>query len=140
MPSKDCGSLLRRALQAVATGDTDAAAVLFRHDVHVWSPNVVICSRDELLEALGSADDALTDVVLTVDHLDVIGDKAIAEWHATAAFTDPLLVEEDVLIEPTGRQLALAGMSVAEFDGEQIRWLRNYFDDSAFLEQMLTGA
>jgi len=137
MPSKDRGAVLCRALHVAIGGDADVAADLFSPDVKGWSPTMVVASRAELLDALATREDALTDVVLTVDALDVIGDKAIAEWHATAAFTGPFLVDEDVLIEPNGQLLAVAGVTVAEFDGDRICGFRNYFDDAALLEQML---
>ena len=74
---------------------------------------------------------------VTIDALDVVGHKAIAEWRASARFSLPLLLQEDLLIEPTAARVELAGVTVAEFRGTKISRLRSYFDDSAVLEQML---
>lgn len=106
-------------------------------DVAAWSPNMVARSRAELIDALLSHDEVLTDVDVVIDGLDVVGDKGIAEWRATATFSFPFLLDEDLLIEPTGARLTLAGVTIAEFRGTKISGLRSYFDDSALLEQML---
>ena len=105
-----------------------------------WAPTIVVFSRDELVEALSQQEDAFTDVEIAVDALDVIGDKAFAEWRLSAVFSGPFLVDDDVLIEPNGQRLLLAGVSIAEFRGAEIRNFRHYFDDAALLEQMLVVA
>jgi ketosteroid isomerase-like protein len=129
--------VLRRAIKTLMVGDSRGVCELFTPDVSCWSPNLLVASQDELLAALTGCDDALTDVEVDVGSVDVIGDKAIAEWVVTGVFSTPFLVDDDVLIEPNGRRLAVAGVTVAEFEGEKICRLRNYFDDAAFLEQML---
>ena len=119
------------------TGDAGAVTELFTEDVIGWTPTMVFTSRVDLLAELAMGDDALTDLELRIDALDVVGDKAIAEWRASAVFSGPFLVDDDLLIEPTGQDLAVAGVSVAEFEGDRIRTFRSYFDDAALLEQML---
>jgi predicted ester cyclase len=72
-----------------------------------------------------------------VQALDQVGDKAIAEWHVAADHTGPLVVDDDLTIEPTGRRLHLSGATVAEFDGDRVCAFRSYFDDLALVEQVL---
>ncbi len=48
-------------------------------------------------------------------------------------FTRPVLLDDRVLIEPTGAVAHLTGASIAEFRGRRIRAFRHYFDDSELL-------
>ena len=130
-------SALRRLLRATVTGDGDAMADLVTADVTGWSPNLFVTSRDELLEALVRRDDTLSGIKIQVQALDQVGDKAIAEWHVAADHTGPLTVDDDLVIEPTGRRLHVSGATVAEFDGDRVCAFRSYFDDLALVEQAL---
>ncbi len=139
MSCHDHGSALCRALEATVNGDADAVLELFTEDVHGWSPSMVVASRADLLDTFSLREDALTDAELRFDAVDVVGNKAIVEWRARAVFSGPFLVDDDLLIEPNGHELAVAGVTIAEFEGDKIRTFRNYFDDAAFLEQMLVA-
>ena len=128
---------LRGLLQAAITGDGDAMADLVTADVTGWSPNLFVTSRDELLAALDLRDDTFSGIEVQVQALDEVGDKAIAEWHVAVDHTGPLVVDDDLVIEPTGRRLHISGATVAEFDGDRICAFRSYFDDLALVEQAL---
>lgn len=130
---------MRRLLDAAVSGDREAMADLVTVDVTGWSPNLFVTSRDDLLAALDRRDDSFTDVEITVQALDQVGDKAIAEWHLAADHTGPLVVDDDLVIEPTGRRLHLSGATIAEFDGERVCAFRSYFDDLALVEQALAA-
>lgn len=130
-------SAMRRLLQAAVTGDADAMADLVTADVTGWSPNVFVTSRDELLAALQRSDDAFSEIEIRVQALDQVGDKAIAEWHAALDHTGPLAIDDDLVIEPTGRRFHVSGATIAEFDGDRICAFRSYFDDLALVEQAL---
>jgi ketosteroid isomerase-like protein len=128
---------LRRLLQAAVTGDSDSMADLVTSDVTGWSPNMFVTSRDQLVAALDLREDSFSGIEILVQGLDQVGDKAIAEWHMAADHTGPLVIDDDLVIEPTGRRLHLSGATVAEFDGDQICGFRSYFDDLALVEQVL---
>jgi hypothetical protein len=131
---------LRRLLDAWAHADAAALADLVTDEVSGWSPNGLVRSRAELIEVIGDADDALSDVQSVVDAVDAVGVKAFAEWHLSALHTGPLQLGDGLVVEPTGRLVHLAGSTVAEFDGDRICAFRHYFDDLALLEQTLTDA
>jgi len=135
MPA-DPRAVLAMALEAAVTGDEDIIDAAFTEDVVGWSPNLFVTSRDELAAELADRDEALSNVVFSLDALDVIGDKAIAEWRVEADHTGPLSFD-DVVMEATGRHVTLAGATFAEFRGEQICAFRHYFDDAAIIEQMI---
>jgi ketosteroid isomerase-like protein len=130
-------SAMRRLLQAAVTGDGEAMADLVTADVTAWSPNVFATSRDELLAVLQRRDDTFSAIEIRVQALDQVGDKAIAEWHVAVDHTGPLAIDDDLVIEPTGRRLHLSGATIAEFDGDRICAFRSYFDDLALVEQAL---
>jgi len=128
---------LRRLLDAAVTGDADSMADLVTADVTVWSPNLFVTSRDDLLAELERREDTFSGIEIHVQALDQVGDKAIAEWHMAANHTGTLVVDDDLVIEPTGRRLHLSGATVAEFDDDRICAFRSYFDDLALVEQIL---
>lgn len=130
-------SAMRRLLTAAVTGDSEAMADLVTADVTAWSPNVFVSSRDELLAVLQRRDDAFSGIEVRVQALDQVGDKAIAEWHVAVDHTGPLAIDDDLIIEPTGRRLHVSGATIAEFDDDHICAFRSYFDDLALVEQAL---
>jgi len=130
-------AVLVGALEAAVTGDASNLAQNFTDDVVGWSPNLVVSSRAELAEEWGERHDALSNIVISFDAVYLVGDNAIAEWRLGADHTGPLVVDDDVVLEPTGARIVLAGATFAEFRGDQICAFRNYFDDAALLEQLL---
>jgi ketosteroid isomerase-like protein len=131
---------LRRLLDAAVTGDRAAMADLVTDDVVAWSPNLIVMSRQDLLDALEPADGSLSEIDVEVHGVDQIGDKAVAEWHLAATHSGPLVIDDDTVVAPTGRRLHLSGATIAEFSGDHICAFRSYFDDLALLEQALAGS
>ena len=136
-PGSTQANAMRRLLQATVSGDRDAMADLVTDDVIAWSPNRLVTSRDDLLAALEDRDEAFSGIEVRVQALEQVGDKAIAEWHVAVDHTGPLVVDDDLTLDPTGRRLHVSGATVAEFDGDRICAFRSYFDDLALLEQIL---
>lgn len=66
-----------------------------------------------------------------------MGNKAFAEWRIEADHTGPMVLGEDAVLEPTGRHVHMAGVTVADFRGEKIRSFRTYFDDVSLIEQLV---
>jgi ketosteroid isomerase-like protein len=129
--------VLERAIEACFNGEVDALPELFADDVSGWSPNMLVSSRDELVEVVAERDASLSDVSLKIDTLDVVGNKGYAEYRVNARFSAPFEIDQETAIQPNGRELVLGAAFVAEFDGNTISAFRNYFDNSALLEQML---
>jgi hypothetical protein len=132
----DPATLLRTFLEGSLTGDADAVAGTVTEGVVGWSPQLFVTSRDELLDIIGDRDGVLSNVEAFID-VDVLGAKAVAEWSIAADHTGAIVMDDDLSIEPTGRRLQLAGVTIAEFDGERIGAFRHYFDDLALVEQAL---
>jgi ketosteroid isomerase-like protein len=127
---------LVRGIEASVAGDSSVIAELYTFDVKGWSPAMSVGSAAELAGEFEDREDAFTDIELDVRPLDVSGDRACAEWVATATHSGPLVVDDELAIEPTGLRCRLRGVTVAEFDGGRIRSFRQYWDEVSLIEQL----
>jgi ketosteroid isomerase-like protein len=137
MAANGRAQVLRRALEACITGDAAPLPELFTADVSGWGPHMLVSSLDQLQETIASREDALSDVEVGIDSLDVFGNKGFVEYRINAVFSGPFVIDEDTTIEPTGAKILLGAAFVAEFSGDKISAFRNYFDDASLLEQMV---
>lgn len=113
------------------------------HDVVVWSPTIFATSREEVMAALrnlADRDDTLTEVQVMVDAVDVAGQRVYLEWRLTGRFTNPCFVDDDLMIEPTGRLVETSGIQVATFRGGRFTNVHCYYDDLSLLEQLVATA
>jgi ketosteroid isomerase-like protein len=127
---------LMRALRAGLEGDGDALAGLTTEDVKAWTPSQAVSSRAELIAEAERRDQAFSDVELEVAPLDVGGDYACAEWSVAMTHSGPLALAGGAVLEPTGTRITLNGVTVAEFRGERICSVRQYWDELAVFEQI----
>ena len=125
-----------RALEVAVGVRTEDLSRLFTENVSAWSPNLMASSLEELEEALDDRNAALGNLAVVITGVDVIDNKAFAEWVMEADHVGPLVID-DVRVEPTGQRLNLGGATIAEFEGHRIRAFRTYFDTLALLEQMI---
>jgi ketosteroid isomerase-like protein len=134
--SADRAAALVQAIEATVTGDSRVVCELYADDVQGWSPTMTVTSAAELAVELEDRQEAFSDIELDVTPLDVGDDQACVEWIATATHSGPLVVDEDVVIEPTGGRFTLRGVTVADFEGDRIRAFRQYWDEVSLLEQL----
>lgn len=127
---------LVRALHAGLDGDAAALRELYTEDVRAWTPALSATSLAELVAELERRDQAFSGVELEVAPLDVGGDYACAEWSVTMTHTGPLELAEGAVVEPTGTRITVNGATVAEFRGDRICSLRQYWDELAVFEQI----
>jgi ketosteroid isomerase-like protein len=127
---------LVRALRASVDHDPSLIAELYTDDVKAWTPTVATSSVRELAEEFERRDDAFSDVEIEVVPLDVGCDFACAEWSVTMTHTGPLVLADGVALEPTGMRVTLNGVTVAEFRGDRICSLRQYWDEFTVLDQL----
>jgi ketosteroid isomerase-like protein len=125
--------VLRDALRAAATGDQALIERVYTEDVTGWSPVLDVTTRDDLAADLRGREAAFSDIDMTLDPVDAVGDKLIAEWRVAATHSGPLVLDE-LVVEPTGRRIELRGVFIAEFDGDRIRGFRQYWDEAELLE------
>ena len=134
--SADRAAVLVQAIEASVTGDSRVVRELYADDVQGWSPVMTVSSSAELAVELEDRQEAFSDIDLDVTALDVGADQACVEWIATATHSGPLVIDEDVVIEPTGGRFTLRGVTVADFEGDRIRAFRQYWDEVSLLEQL----
>jgi limonene-1,2-epoxide hydrolase len=138
--NEERASTLERALRAGIGGDRDTLEAVFTEDVQAWTPALSTSSRAELVAELDRRDEAFSDVELDVVPLDVGGEYACVEWGVTMTHSGTITLD-DRIIAPTGIRVTLYGVTVAEFHGQRICSLRQYWDEFAVLEQLglMTG-
>jgi ketosteroid isomerase-like protein len=127
---------LVRALRASLEGDRTAMSELYTDDVRAWSPALSTASREELAIEFERRDDTFSDIDLDVLPLDVGGDFACAEWSVTMTHSGALALAGGEFIEPTDLRVTIHGATIAEFRGDRICSLRQYWDEFAALEQL----
>ena len=126
---------LGRALQAGIERDRAVLAGLCTPDVRAWTPTFAASGLDELLDVLDGRDEAFSDLVLELSPLDVGGAYACVEWSLTMTHSGRLVLG-DLGLDATGLRVTVHGVSVAEFHGEQICSVRQYWDELSLLDQL----
>jgi hypothetical protein len=129
-------SALARSLRASIEGDTSVIEELYTDDVKVWAPALSVRSALELAAEFERRDEVFSGIELEVSPLDVSGDYACAEWTVNMTHSGPLSMAGGVVVEPTGIRITVNGVTVAEFDGDRICSLRQYWDEFGVLEQL----
>jgi ketosteroid isomerase-like protein len=129
--------VLLKALEAEVGGASVDLGTLFTDDVVGWSPYASVSGLPALAALAALREIAFSNVVILLRGLDEIGNKAYAEWLIEADHTGPLVFDEGAELEPTGRRVQLAGVTVADFRDGKIRSYRTYFDDISLIEQIV---
>ena len=129
--------VLLKAIEAEVGGASVDLGTLFTDDVVGWSPYASVSGLPALAALAALRDIAFSDVVILFRGLDEVGNKAYAEWVIEADHTGPLILDEGAELEPTGRRVQLAGVTVADFREGKIRSYRTYFDDISLIEQIV---
>ena len=126
-----------KALEAEVGSASVELGTLFTDDVVGWSPYAAVSGLTALAELSALREIAFSNVVILLRSVDEVGNKVYAEWLIEADHTGPLVLNEDVVLEATGRHVLLAGVSVADFRDGKIRSFRTYFDDLSMIEQIV---
>ena len=129
--------VLLKAIEAEVGGASVDLATLFTDDVVGWSPYASVSGLPALAALAALREIAFSNVVILFRGLDEVGNKAYAEWLIEADHTGPLILDEGAELEPTGRRVQLAGVTVADFREGKIRSYRTYFDDISLIEQIV---
>lgn len=130
--------VLLKAIEAEVGGGTADLSTLFTDDVVGWSPYASVSGLAAVLTLSELRELAFSNVVISFRGLDEVGNKAFAEWVIEADHTGPLVLDEDVVVEQTGRHVVLAGATMADFRDGKIRSFRTYFDDLSLIEQIVS--
>ena len=129
--------VLSRALEAELVGTSVDLGAIFTDDVVGWSPYATVYGLKDVADLAAVRDTTFSNVVILYRGLDEVGNKAYAEWVIEADHTGPLVLEEDEVLDATGRRVKLAGVTVADFRDGKIRSFRTYFDDISLIAQIV---
>jgi ketosteroid isomerase-like protein len=135
-PNAARATALMQALRAGLDGDTSTIRDLYTEDVKAWTPALSASSVTELVAELERRDQAFSDIELEIAPLDVGGEYACAEWSVTMTHSGPLVLAGGEVVQPTGTRITVNGATVAEFRGDRICSLRQYWDELAVFEQI----
>lgn len=140
-PTPVDAALSTEMVAALFTGEFSASLTDWMDpDIAVWSPTVTADGRDATLGAFvrGDADgDTLAEIDVEFANVDIAGCHVYVEWSLSGRFTNPCFVDEDLLIEPTGRLVELSGVLVTTIANGRAVDVHCYYDDMALLEQLL---
>jgi hypothetical protein len=128
--------VLAVTLRALAACDRAELTRVLAPDVRVWSPELATTTRDELLAALERRDEAFGDVSVEVRPLDVGGLQACAEWTMSTRLVGPIELAGGDVLEPDDSEIFLNGVAVADFDGDTIAALRQYWNVDSLYTQL----
>jgi hypothetical protein len=134
---------LTYALLADVRGVSDLVPELeasVEESVQVWSPSLCTHSRTELVAALLEGDDAITDATVSVVGDAAIGAHVLVEWHLQGTFDNVGILNDDLLIEPSGGLVESTGVLVMMFHGGRAAHIRCYYDGLGLLEQVVGPA
>jgi ketosteroid isomerase-like protein len=132
----DRAAILTRALHASIDGDRRALDELYTEDVRAWTPALSASSADDLFDEFARRDEAFSDIELEVTPLDVAGEYACAEWRVAMTHSGALEIKDAAVVEPTGLRITVNGATIAEFRGDRICSLRQYWDELSVFEQL----
>ena len=127
---------LERALRAGVDGDADTLARCAHRRRARLDPGPVDDEPDRAARRARPRDDAFSGHTLEMVALDVGGDFACVEWTVEMAHTGAVALDDAVVVDASDTQVTVHGVTVAEFDGERICSLRQYWDEFAPLEQV----
>ena len=135
-------AVLEQVLRGSLDGDREAVVAHCTEDVKAWTPERTVSSRDELLAELDRREDAFSGSGADADImvLDVGGEFACAEWSVSLTHTGKLELADGRVVEPTGARVTVHGVTVAEYSGERICALRQYWDELGTLEDLAAAA
>ena len=130
--------VLVKALEAEVGGASVDLGTLFTDDVVGWSPYATVSGLPALAELAALREIAFSNVVIAVPRTSTRwATRRSPSGSIEADHTGPLVLDEDVVLEATGRHVQLAGVTVADFRDGKIRSYRTYFDDLSMIEQIV---
>lgn len=122
--------------------ETDPSAIptveaMVDESVLTWSPSICAASRAELVDRLLDSDDAIIDVAVEIAHRCVVGATVFIEWSVRGRFANVAFLDDDLLVEPSGKQVTAVGMMVMSFARGRAVNIQCHYDPVAVARQAL---
>lgn len=74
---------------------------------------MLVASWGDLTEVVADREDALSDVNVQVDALDVFGNKGFVEYRGERGVLRPVRDSDDIVVDPNGRGIVLGAQMLA---------------------------
>ena len=124
-------------VRATVVGDPVELHLALAADAVGWSPCGAFTCRDQAVTLSLESASSLVVEEFHIESLSWQEPLVSAEWRLVARQSEPLLIDEDILVEPTDRLVLLFGATIAEIRCDRVVVLHTYFDDAALIEQIL---
>ena len=122
MPTKDEAlDLFDRRRRAWLAEDVDGYLALWHEDMTIGTPTREVVGRDAYAELVRTSFASMAPVAFDFHHVFVDGDLVAAEWTIRARH------------RATDAPIEWGGMSICAFEGERIKWWREYWDPGALV-------
>ncbi len=128
---------LEALVRVAVAGEPDEIARHLTPDATGWSPASAYGSRADAMALVGRGMAWLQVDVLQITRLLWSAPFAFAEWQLTASHREAMLIRDDLLVEPSGRTVDLAGATALVLQGDRISSAHVYFDDATLIEELL---
>ncbi len=139
-PDPEAGPLhtrLEELVRATVVGEPAELHLALAADAVGWSPSGAFTYRDEAVTLSLESVSSLVVEEFHVESLSWQDPLVSAEWRLVARQSEPLLINEDILVEPTDRLVLLPGATFAEIRHDRVVVLHTYFDAASLIEQIL---
>ena len=122
-------------VDAFNQGDLDRYMDLFGSGVYTELATGRTVSGDDMRGALAGWKTAFPDVAGTITNTVEVGDTIVQEITWTGTHTGPLMTP-DGEIPATGRSQTTPAVIVSEYEGDQLKASRHYFDLMGLMAQL----
>ncbi|MDH3606750.1 MAG: ester cyclase [Acidimicrobiia bacterium] len=122
-------------LDAFNTGDLDRYMELVGNSVYSELATGRTVSGDDLRAALAGWKTAFPDATGTVTNTVEVGDTIVQEVTWTGTHTGPMMTPEGE-IPATGAHQTTPAVMVSEYEGDQLKATRHYFDLMGLMAQL----
>jgi hypothetical protein len=128
---------LEQFIRAVVVGEPAELHLILAVDAVGWSPSGSFSRRDDAVILSQQAMSSLAVDDFRIGVLCWCEPFVMGEWRLEACQADPLLIRDDVLLEPTDRPILLHGATFAHIRDNRVAVTHTYFDDAALIEQVI---
>jgi hypothetical protein len=128
---------LAELVRATVVGEPVELHLALAADAVGWSPSGAFTYRDQAVALSLECASSLVVEEFRIESLSWQDPLVSAEWRLVARQSEPLLIDEDILVEPTDRAIRLVGATIATVRRDRVEVLNTYFDDATLIEQIL---
>jgi hypothetical protein len=130
---------LETIIRTLVVGEAAELCRVLAPDAVGWSPSGSFRRRDEAVALTQQPVSSLTVDAFRVEPLFWCEPVVFAGWSLKARQVGALLINEDVLVEATGRTVELAGATIARMQDDLVILTCTHFDDADLIEQVILG-